>query len=200
MKLSLELHQKIVSFLESLPNIEPSNSRHALINSASLDQEIQKQIVFSEPVSSFFQSLVPLLFDYGDLRDERDALEAVLEAAKDSVGKKKREACDKLIEDLRKFRQSHTEDHTGGHREQTSEPLSMQLQFLEERLQELEKSYQFVTKKVQALQEAYQREMSPLIKLQREGELENVTQEREKIKQEMLRIASQIEELQGRRD
>ncbi len=101
MELPLELNQKIIQFLTSLPNIHDSNSRSALIYSASLDERLQNMINASGAPAQFFPQLVPILLNYGKLRDGRDALEAVLGAAKNSVGQEKRAYCDALIRELR---------------------------------------------------------------------------------------------------
>ncbi len=95
------LHQKIIEFLTSLPNIHDSNTQRALIYNARLDTQLQNQINFAGPPAQFFQLLVPTLSSYGKLEDGRTALEAVLEAAKQNVGKDKREYCDTLIQELR---------------------------------------------------------------------------------------------------
>jgi len=51
----------------------------------------------------FFQLLVSTLNKYGTLNDGRDALEAVLEAAKGSVGRDRRDDCESLIQQLQKL-------------------------------------------------------------------------------------------------
>jgi hypothetical protein len=104
MGLPVELNNKIVEFLKSLPNIHDSNSQRALLLGAGLDSELQGQIYFSGSPAQFFQLLIPTLLSYGKLKDGRDALEAVLEAAKNSVGQDKKDYCDSLIQELRLFR------------------------------------------------------------------------------------------------
>ncbi len=78
MGVPVELNNKIVEFLKSLPNIHDSNSQRALLLTAGLDTELQDQIYFSGPPTQFFQLLIPTLLSYGTLQDGRDALEAVL--------------------------------------------------------------------------------------------------------------------------
>lgn len=106
MGLPIELNNKIVEFLKSLPNIHDSNSQRVLILSTGIDAELQNQIHFSGPPSQFFQLLLPTLMSYGKLKDGRDALEAVLGAAKSSVGQEKK-ACDDFIQKLRTLRNKY---------------------------------------------------------------------------------------------
>ncbi|MCP4370128.1 MAG: hypothetical protein GY797_18745 [Deltaproteobacteria bacterium] len=112
MEVPVELNNKIVEFLKSLPNIHDSNSQRALLLIAGLDTELQDQIYFSGPPAQFFQLLIPTLLSYGKLKDGRNAVEAVLEAAKNSVGQDKKDYCDMLIQDLQSFRsgQNHNND------------------------------------------------------------------------------------------
>lgn len=98
--LQLELDRKIVAFLVSLPGLHDSDSWRAFISHAGLDASLQRQINFSGPASQFFELLVLLLKDYGKLEDGRNALEAIIEAAKGYVGQDRRAYCDTLIQDL----------------------------------------------------------------------------------------------------
>lgn len=97
---NLQLRSKIVNFLTSLPNIHDSNSQRALIYHAGLDDELQAQITLGRPSGEFFSLLVATLTEYGQLHDGRNAIEAVLEAAKTYVGREKREYCESLIQEL----------------------------------------------------------------------------------------------------
>jgi hypothetical protein len=98
--LAFELNKKIVDFFTSIPNIHDSNNQRALLYSAGVDQALLNQINFAGPPGQFFQLLVPTLVSYGTLEDGREALEAVLEAAKEHVGKDRRKYCDTLIQEL----------------------------------------------------------------------------------------------------
>ncbi len=101
MKLPPTLHNKIVEFLSSLPNIHNTNMRQALIESAGFDLRLHEQLDVSGAPASFFPTLVPALIRYGRLEDGRHPLEALLEAAKNYVGGEKRIYCDRLIEEFR---------------------------------------------------------------------------------------------------
>lgn len=105
---SIELTQKIVNFIQSLPNINDISLQRALIYAAGLDRQLQEQIVFDEP-SHFSQLLVLSLSKYGKLADGRDALEAILETSKGYIGQDRKEYCDKLIQDWKTFRQKERE-------------------------------------------------------------------------------------------
>lgn len=103
MELSANLHNDIVDFLTSLPNIHDHNSRRALIQSAALDAQLQCKIDFNGPSEQFFQLLIPTLRNYGKLTDDRDPIEAVLEAAQNYVGNDRQAKCEALIQQLREY-------------------------------------------------------------------------------------------------
>lgn len=101
MVLSVELKKKIFNFLTSLPNIHDNDGQKAFIEHAALDEQLQRQIKFPGSAAQFFGLLVPVLVQYGQLKDGRNALVAVLEAAKDRVGRNRRAECDELIQEVR---------------------------------------------------------------------------------------------------
>ena len=101
--LSFTLTQKIAEFLISLPNIHDGNTQRALIYSAGLDARLQNQLCIAVPPAQFVQLLVSTLSDYGMLEDGRHALEAILEAAKQYVGRVHRVYCDELITELKEI-------------------------------------------------------------------------------------------------
>jgi len=100
LELPFELRQKITKFLTSLPNINDSTSQRAFVYSAGLDTNVQNQLSFGAPVAQFVQVLVTTLSSYSKLKDGRNALEAVLEAAKQYVGQDRRAYSDRLIKEL----------------------------------------------------------------------------------------------------
>ena len=99
-KLPHSLHNKIVEFLVSIPNLHDSRAQRAFINSAGLDRQLQDQINVAGPPAQFFHLLVPLLIAYGRLEDGRNALVAVLETAQNYVGTDRKAYCDGLIGEL----------------------------------------------------------------------------------------------------
>ena len=101
MILSAELNKQIIEFLASLPNVHDNSGQQALILRAGLDPQLRQQIHFGGSPAQFFPLLVNTLLAYGKLDDEREALEAVLKAAKDAVGKDKKRYCDSLIQKIR---------------------------------------------------------------------------------------------------
>lgn len=106
MELPVELKNKIVEYLTSLPNIEDRNVRRALISRAALDDQLENSINFDVAgTDPFFHLLVRDLSRFGELRDGRDALEAVLKAAKKSVGRNIKPEYDILIQEWQYFRQ-----------------------------------------------------------------------------------------------
>lgn len=106
MRLPINLHTQIVDFLTSLPTIGDEAGQQALLHRAGLDEVLISQISIGGPPEQFFQLLVPLLTTYGTLYDGRNALVAVLEAAKAYVGSDRRKACDSLIQELETIRAS----------------------------------------------------------------------------------------------
>lgn len=98
--LPFELQRKIIEFLISLPTIDESNALRSFIYSAGLDLQLQRQINFANAPAQFFQMLVPTLYHYGKLKDGRNALDAVLESAKEYVGQEGQQHCARLIQEL----------------------------------------------------------------------------------------------------
>lgn len=82
MELFFPLHKSIITFLTSIPNIHDSDSQRSLIYQAGLDSKLLNQIPVGKPPSEFVPLLVSVLIDYGTLNDGRNALEAILETAK----------------------------------------------------------------------------------------------------------------------
>ncbi len=101
MKLPPELQTQIVDFLISLPIIRDSDGQQAFVDSAGLDSKLYAQISIGKSPNTFIRNLVTTLIRFGQLDDGRNALEAILEAAKNYVGQDRRVYCDTLIEELR---------------------------------------------------------------------------------------------------
>ena len=99
-KLPSVLHQKIIEFLTSLPNIHESSMQRVLIYNAELPPQLQNQIGIGTPPTQFVQLLISTLNDYGKLEDGRYALETILESAKQYLGQDRKAYCDTLIQDL----------------------------------------------------------------------------------------------------
>jgi hypothetical protein len=93
-------HNRIVTFLTSLPNMADHAAQQALLTSAGLDPELHQQINVAGPPGQFFQLLIPILNKYGTLNDGRHALQAVLEAAQKLTGQEGRKQCAQLIQEL----------------------------------------------------------------------------------------------------
>lgn len=77
-----------------------SESQRAFIYHAGLDKQLQDQIPFGKPVAQFVPLLVSTLLDYGQLENGRNALESVLEIAKNYVGQDKQTDCERLLQEL----------------------------------------------------------------------------------------------------
>ncbi len=98
------LENRIVTFFSDLPHIHDEQTRKALIFRASLDKELQDQISYSGTTDVFCSSLAATLMKYGTLQDGRDAIEAVLDAAKEQVGQEGKETGTSLIQEREKSR------------------------------------------------------------------------------------------------
>ena len=100
-KFPLELRKRIVDFLASLPNVHDSDFQQAFIKNAELDDELESQIAYGTSSSQFFSLMVSMLTNYGTLEDGRNALEAILEAAKQYIGQDKKVYGEQLISAVR---------------------------------------------------------------------------------------------------
>lgn len=96
----VSLHTRIIEFLKTLPNLTNENGQRAFIYAMGLDPALQEQIHFSLSLSEFVPFLVETLRTYGKLQDGRYALRAVLETAKQYVGRDRQAVCEKLIQEL----------------------------------------------------------------------------------------------------
>lgn len=105
MEISSGLRTTIITFLQDLPSVDDRNGRLGLLLEASLDQTLLNLITFEGAKTIFFQQLVQVLLQYGQLPDERYALQAVLETAKNRVGEDKRKYCDTLLLRLHEYQQ-----------------------------------------------------------------------------------------------
>lgn len=108
LNISSELNKKIVTFLTTLPNIDDIAGRKAFIKHVGFDKQLQEQIDFSGSSGQFVELLVSQLVRYGQLEDGRNALEAVLEAAKDYVGRDRKAYCETLLQELHAFLKNST--------------------------------------------------------------------------------------------
>ncbi len=98
--LSPSLCKKIVEFLTLLPNIHDSTALRAFFYSTGIEMELQNQLNFSLPPAQFFYLAVPILSQYGILKDGRHALQAVIESAKGYIGQQGKIYCDTLLQEL----------------------------------------------------------------------------------------------------
>lgn len=98
--LPFALQKRIIEFLLTLPNLHDSAQQQAFLNSAGLDKQLQDRIRVADPPSQFFHLLVPLFSQYGTLEDGRQALQAILEAAKAYIGRDGQAVCESLIQEL----------------------------------------------------------------------------------------------------
>lgn len=93
---------EIVEFLLSLPGIEDHNVQRSLLASANLPPQAKSLIQCDVPSAQFVPLLVDTLQRYGQLDDNRHALTAVLQAARELVGKEGRARCDRLIREMQR--------------------------------------------------------------------------------------------------
>ena len=95
--LPFAIQQQMIAFLTRLPNLHDPAGQRALVYSAGLDKSIQDQLQFGLPVAQFVPMLVTILSNHERLADGRLALVALLETARQSVGKDTRDECDRLL-------------------------------------------------------------------------------------------------------
>ena len=115
MELATTLVKTSIELLISLPNVHSSDERRALLNYAGLPQSLMNQVRFEGPTTIFFQNLVPLFANYGQLPDGRYPLEAVLKASKSLVGQDKQALIDNVLQELYAYRSpqlQHTFDRS----------------------------------------------------------------------------------------
>ncbi len=99
--LSKALQKRIEDFLCALPDIHDTRSLRALIYHAGLDHQLQDQISFGFSPAQFVKVLISTLIQYNRLHDGRNALEAVLDAAKSFVDEEHQAYCEQLIQEVK---------------------------------------------------------------------------------------------------
>lgn len=82
MEITTDLIRKIINFLQNLPLVNDKDGRLGLLLEANIDQSLLHLISFDGATTVFFQQLVTLLLQYGQLHDGRYALQALLNTAK----------------------------------------------------------------------------------------------------------------------
>ena len=98
-KLSSALLLEIANFLASLPNITDESFRKTLLIHTGLT-EVINHIETRVPAAIFIPHLVSFLTHYGTLNDGRNPLVALLEIAKEFVGRDRQAFADELIDKL----------------------------------------------------------------------------------------------------
>ena len=112
LQLPPELQRQISTYIQNLPMIENPNTRRAILNQAGLDPDLKKQIVCEQTSMNFISNLIDTLLRYGQLYDDRYALEEFLKASKTLVGKDRQAECDQLLSQIRtqRLHKSETEE------------------------------------------------------------------------------------------
>ena len=94
------LTQELAAFLVALPDIHDRLKHQAFLLSAGLDAALFSQLHIGEPPTSFINALISTCIAYGQLNDGRHALIAVMNAAKQLVGKNRQADADALIQQI----------------------------------------------------------------------------------------------------
>jgi hypothetical protein len=110
LKLPPRLYEDIVQFLLAYPNIHDRQIRNALLGSASLEPKLAAKIEREGTAEAFVHALIDTLCDYGTMEDGRHGLEAVLTAAKQSVGSDRQAYSIQLLQDVHTVLQATTEE------------------------------------------------------------------------------------------
>ncbi|MCP5085804.1 MAG: SUMF1/EgtB/PvdO family nonheme iron enzyme [Rhodobacteraceae bacterium] len=98
---AVEVQQQIADVLNTLPAFQDSPAQQAFVARTGIDPQFTQQLHFGLPPGQFVELLVARAGQYGTLPDGRDALEAVLETAKEYTGQEGQAECDRLILILR---------------------------------------------------------------------------------------------------
>ncbi len=93
-----EVRQQIADVLNTVPVFHDSPAQQAFVASTDVDPQFAQQLRFGLPSGQFVELLVSRASQYGILADGRHALEAVLEAVKQSTGQEGRAECDRLLQ------------------------------------------------------------------------------------------------------
>ncbi len=97
---SQQVRSEIEKLLTKFTFFHDTNHRKAISENAGLDQPLLNQIDFEGPTAAFLPLYIKQLSTYGNLKDGRNALQALLEAVKERVGMADKEVIDKLISQL----------------------------------------------------------------------------------------------------
>ena len=106
------LHNDILAWLErneTVLHLHSKEGRQAFLNRAALEASLYNSISFDGATSVFCSALVRMLLQYGQQPDGRYAIDAVLEAGKESIGLEQREACAVLLYRLAQSRRKQFE-------------------------------------------------------------------------------------------
>ena len=103
MEIPVELTNKIALFLQDIPLVNSREERLGFLLEAGLDQSLLHLISCDGAITTFFQQLVHILLQYGQIQDGRYALQAVLETAKNRIGQDKQLDCDVLLQRWREY-------------------------------------------------------------------------------------------------
>lgn len=98
---SKDLHDKLIKFFTSIPDINILENQRALLKMARLDAQLSGMLTPTTNPTTFFPLVLSTMEQYGTLEDGRNPVLAVLEAAKSFVGPKGKAESDGLIKALR---------------------------------------------------------------------------------------------------
>lgn len=98
--LPASLNARVIALLTSLPMLADEQGQRAFMYAAGLDAALQAQIRFGLPLAEFVPLLVATVVSYGNLQDGRYAMQAVLETAKQYIGRDRQAVCESLIQEI----------------------------------------------------------------------------------------------------
>jgi hypothetical protein len=110
---SQQVRSEIQKLLTKYTFFHDRSSRKAISENAGLDQHLLNQIDFEGSTANFLPLYIKQLSTYGNLKDGRNALQALLESLKDRVGMTDKEVIDKLIGQLSEREGIDIDIHTG---------------------------------------------------------------------------------------
>lgn len=97
--LSKTINDKICEAFNDIPILNTQEGRNTLLVRAGLDVQLRSQIKTEGAVATFLPGAINILSQYGIMQDGRDALTALLEAARDYVGTGSRNLIEQIIKE-----------------------------------------------------------------------------------------------------
>ncbi|MBN2267361.1 MAG: hypothetical protein JW725_03420 [Candidatus Babeliaceae bacterium] len=120
MNLSERLHQELIEFFKSLPNLGDTEGQKAFIYHCGFESQLQNLIPTGLPSAKFVPVFVSTLINYGRIDNGQYAIEVALRTSKNYVGRDKRLYCETLLQDFQRDKTQRITDSSKQPTPQTS--------------------------------------------------------------------------------